>query len=340
MKMKSLLYIGNKLSSQGLNKTTIDTLGISLEKEGYKIIYTSSKKKQFLRFIDMVFTTIITARKVDFILIDTYSTSSFWYAFTCSQIARAFQAQYIPILHGGNLPNRLKNNPWLSKMIFQNAYKNIAPSNYLKNEFEKVGFKNILHIPNTVELDKYTFKNRKVLEPKLLWVRAFASIYNPMMAIYVLKKLQSEFPKATLTMVGPDKDGSLLKAEELAKELGVTVNFTGRLTKEEWCRQAIEHGIFINTTHFDNTPISVMEAMALGLPVVSTNVGGLSYLLEHEKDAILVNDNDVNQMVIEISALILTPEKVRKITSSARLKVEKMDWSVVKIKWDALFLKE
>ena len=99
------------------------------------------------------------------------------------------------------------------------------------------------------------------------------------MAVKVLQQLQKQYPSATLTMVGPDKDGSLQTTKDFAKSLGITVNFSGQLTKEEWWELASKHDIFINTTHFDNTPVSVMEAMALGLPVVSTNVGGIPYLL-------------------------------------------------------------
>jgi L-malate glycosyltransferase len=335
--MKNLLYLGNKLSKHGLNKTTIETLGASLEDEGFSVIYSSSKKNQITRLLDMVFTTLINANKVDFILIDTYSTSSFWYAFFCSQIARIFQTKYIPILHGGNLPSRLKKNPIFSKMIFKYAFKNVAPSNYLKSAFEKVGYNNLIYIPNTIALEKYSFKKRECFGPNLLWVRAFATIYNPNMAIYVVKELQKTHPKATLTMVGPDKDGSLVKAKKLAKELKITIEFTGQLPKEEWWKLAENHDVFINTTHFDNTPVSVLEAMALGLPVISTNVGGLSYLLKDKEDAILVKDNDVVQMVSEINRLISDTKESQRITIAARRKVETMDWNVVKCKWSNLF---
>mgnify|MGYP000689620267 FL=1 len=308
-----------------------------MDRKGF---YTSKKKNQFLRLLDMMWTTVKCAKKANFIIIDTYSTSSFWYAFFCSQIARVFKTKYIPILHGGNLPKRLEVNPKLCKMLFNNAFINVAPSNYLLSEFNNNGFQNVVYIPNSIEIKKYPFKVRKLFEPKLLWVRAFATIYNPKMAVDVLKELQVHFPKASLTMVGPDKDGSMENTKQYANKLGVEVCFTNRLTKEEWIDLSIESDFFINTTHFDNTPISVMEAMALGLPVVSTNVGGLSYLLEHNEDSLLVNDNDVSQMVIEISKLITNAEKTQKIASLARLKIEKMDWNFVKEKWNALFLEE
>ena len=331
--MKKLFYLGNILSEHGYNKTTIETLGASLEKEGFKIKYSSNKKNQIVRLLDMIFTTLLNTKKVDFILIDTYSTSSFWYVFLCSQIARVFKVKYIPILHGGNLPQRLQQNPTFSKMIFKYAYRNVAPSNYLKHEFEKVGYTNVIYIPNTIELEKYTFVNRECFEPNLLWVRAFAAIYNPNMAIYVLKEVQKTYPNATLTMVGPDKDGSLREAKELAKKLCVDVNFTGQLTKEEWWGLATQHDIFLNTTHFDNTPISVLEAMALGLAVVSTNVGGIPYLIHDKKEALLVEDRDVIAMSKAVVGILTNNEMAFKRIQNARLLVEGFDWLVVRSKW-------
>jgi glycosyltransferase involved in cell wall biosynthesis len=334
--LKKLLYIGNKLSTRGFNKTAIETLGKSFEDEGFSVVYTSDKKNQFVRLASMVLSTFYCAKKVDYIIIDTYSTSSFWYAFFCSQIARAFKTKYIPILHGGNLPNRLKNNPALSKMIFANAYSNVAPSKYLQNAFLKIGYDNTIYIPNVLEIEKYKFKERNSFEPKILWVRAFSAIYNPKMAIDVFNLIKSDYPKATLCMVGPDKDGSLETTKKYAEELELNVNFTGGLPKEKWLKLSNDYDVFINTTHIDNTPISVMEAMAMGLPIVSTNVGGIPFLLENEKDSLLVNDNDVQAMTNSIVRTIENQSETFIRVQNARKKVESFDWNVVKIMWNNL----
>lgn len=328
-----LLYLGNQLSKHGFNKTTIETLGLHLEQESFGVYYASNKKSFPFRMLDMMWSVILYRKQVSYILIDTYSTKAFWYAFVCSQLSRVLNIKYIPVLHGGDLPNRLKNNPKLCQMVFANAYKNVAPSGYLKQAFENTGFKNVIHIPNSIEIDKYEFKARTELTPKLLWVRAFASIYNPEMAVKVLFELQRKYPNATLTMVGPDKDGSLQTTKAFAESVGVAVNFTGQLAKEDWWQLASEHDIFINTTHFDNTPISVMEAMALGLPVVSTNVGGIPYLLTDKENALLVNDNDVVAMTNAICSLLEDREQCKTLALNARNFIEQMDWDVVKEGW-------
>ena len=333
----NILYIGNKISKHGFNKTTIETLGLSFENEGYSVLYASDKKSFIFRVLDMVVTLIKNSKKLDYVLIDTYSTKAFWYSYIVSQLCRFFNLKYIPILHGGNLPNRLNRNPFLCKQLFNNAYKNIAPSNYLKSEFKAIGFENITYIPNTIEINRYVFKERIKFTPKLLWVRAFASIYNPKMAIDVLLELRKTHPEASLTMVGPDKDGSLIETKKYAEMNNASVQFTGKLSKEEWWKVAEEHDVFISTTHFDNTPISVMEAMALGLAVVSTNVGGIPYMLTNNENAILVDDNDALGMSESIVQLILNLDNnTEKLVSNARKNVETKDWKQVKEQWFSL----
>jgi glycosyltransferase involved in cell wall biosynthesis len=80
-------------------------------------------------------------------------------------------------------------------------------------------------------------------------------------------------------------------------------------------------------------PVSVIEAMSLGLAVVSTNVGGIPFLLENEKESLLVPDNDVNKMVETIVRLIEEPELYREITTNSRAKIKQFEWQEVKLKW-------
>ena len=334
LKMQRLLYIGNKLSKHGFTATSIETLGSFFEKEGYDVQYASDKKNQLLRFLDMGYAVVKYRKKVDYVIIDTYSTFSFWYAVLVSQLCRVFNLKYLPILHGGNLPERLDNNPGVAKLIFNHSYKNVAPSQYLMDAFAQRGFPNLVFIPNSIDLLDYSFlEARNVSQPKLLWVRSFASIYNPKMAVDVLKALQVHYPGAELCMVGPDKDGSLEETRKYAEQQGVEVTFTGRLSKLAWLELSQNYNVFVNTTHFDNTPVSVIEAMALGIPVVTTNVGGIPFLLEHRKTALLVDDGAVIQMTEAVLELMRDEELRKVLVRNGREYVEGFDWEVVKRQW-------
>ncbi|CAH8295179.1 glycosyltransferase involved in cell wall biosynthesis [Mariniflexile fucanivorans] len=331
--MKTLLYIGNKLSKSGKTETTIETLGKKLSSEGYSVVTSSNKKNKVLRLFDMLMAILKYAKKVDYVLIDTYSTSNFYYAYLCSQLCRFLKLKYIPILHGGNLPNRLKLSPKLCHSIFTNAYLNVAPSVYIQSEFKKYGYSNLIHIPNTINLQNYSFKERNFETIKLLWVRSFSEIYNPFLAVEILKSLLDEGIQASLCMVGPDNDGSLQKTKAYAKTLQVEVIFTGKLSKPEWIALSKDFNIFINTTHFDNMPVSVIEAMALGLPVISTNVGGMPFLIDNDNDGILVKPNTATEFVSAIKTIRSNPKKMNQMTFNARKKAESYNWDVVKNLW-------
>lgn len=243
----------------------------------------------------------------------------------------------MPILHGGNLPNRLKHSEVLSTMIFKYAYKNVSPSLYLASEFKKYNIETV-YIPNTIPIAEVPFKLRTKLEPKLLWVRAFDKIYNPAMAIKVLALLKITHKNASLCMVGPDKDGSLEEVKNLAKQLGVfdSISFTGVLPKEQWHQLSENYDVFINTTNIDNMPVSIIEAMALGLPIVSTNAGGLPYLIENNVEGLLIPVNDEKKMAEVITTLLSCPEKARELSKNARKKAEKFDENMVKTQWNKL----
>lgn len=330
---KTLIYIGNKLSHSGKTVTSIETLGRFLSDSGYHVITSSSKTNKYFRLLDMFMTVFKHYKKADYVLIDVYSTSNFYFAYIISQLCRFLKIRYIPILRGGNLDKRLKKSPVKSAQIFKNAHINIAPSLYLLSYFKEAGYDNLAYIPNTITIDKYQFKARDFNSINLLWVRSFSRIYNPKLAIYILKSFRDENLNASLCMVGPDNDGSLSEVKTLAKSLNLDVEFTGKLSKEAWHKKAEDFNVFINTTNVDNTPVSVIEAMALGLPVVSTNVGGLPFLIKNNIDGILVKPNNVEEFKNAILKLKNTPLLTQQIVSNARDKVEGYDWGIVKKQW-------
>ncbi len=331
--MTRILYIGNALSKHGYNISTIETLGPLLYSEGYHVITSSSRKNSAIRLLSMIKSTIRNAGNVDFVLIDTYSTLNFWYALIISQICRLLKIKYIPILHGGNLPQRIKKNPFLSELIFKNAYINSVPSLFLYQKIIDQKWNNIVHIPNQIEIRDYSFKKRTQFKPKILWVRSFTTIYNPKMAIDVLEIVKLSFPLAELCMVGPENGISIESLKKYANSKSLNVNFTGKLSKQDWIKLSESYDIFINTTHFDNTPVSLIEALALGLPVISTNVGGIPYLVKDGETALLVNDSYSKAMADAIIELIENPDLAQKLATNGRKLTEQFDWNIVKNQW-------
>ncbi|WP_299114665.1 glycosyltransferase family 4 protein [uncultured Winogradskyella sp.] len=335
--MKNLLYIGNNLNTTKTNISSIQVLGGLLEFEGYNLRYASSYSNKFIRFLHMLWYCIRYAKWVDGVLIDTYSTQNFYYAFLCSLVCRLFAVPYYPILHGGNLPERLDKNPKMSASIFNNSRLNVSPSLYLKSIFNNKGFDNVVYIPNSISIDKYEVTPKLYDAIRLLWVRSFSEIYNPKMAVKVMKDLKDSGYSVELCMVGPDSDGSLESVKALSKKLNVDVKFTGKLSKEQWIKLSRDYNVFINTTNYDNMPVSIIEAMALAFPVVSTNVGGLPFLIDNNENGLLVPVNDVDAMVKSILRIFNNKDLRHQLSTNARQKVECFDWEVIKTQWYSIF---
>lgn len=335
MKKVKVLYIGNNLVKKTSNVTMMMSLSLLLITNGIDVYRSSNQPNKIIRLLDMCWSLFKLRNKVKFVLIDTYSTFNYYYAFIISQLARVYKIKYIPILHGGNLPSRLDNFPKMSKRIFENSFLNVAPSDFLKTEFHKRNFKSIV-IPNSIEIDKYIFQERKIIKPNLLYVRSFSEIYNPTLAIKVLFELKKTYSDAKLCMIGPNSgDGSYDEVKSLIHklELESSVVFTGGLEKTEWHKKSEKFDIFINTTNVDNTPVSVIEAMALGLVVVSTNVGGLPYLIRNKENGILVKADSALEMTNAIKYLLSSSDKTLEMTINARKNVERFDENTVIKSW-------
>ena len=299
--MQSILYIGNKLEKCGRTPTAVDIIPDLLKAEGFQILSISTFQNKFLRLLEMCLYCLFgNYQKV---LIDTYSTQNFIYARLCGS-------------------------------LFGNSKVNIAPSMFLKDAFEKHGFQNTKVIPNAIKTSNYPFKRRETFQPKLLWVRRFQERYNPIMAIEVLKIISEKYPQASLCMVGPEKDGTMKTCKKLAEKYELDVRFTGKLKKKYWSSLSQHYDFFINTTTVDNTPISVIEAMSLGLVVVSTNVGGMPQLIDHSTDGILIQDRSALQMAAAIQDIVEKPEVGVLLCKNAKSKVDEFDWSCVRDDWN------
>jgi len=335
-----ILYFGNILSKHENTVTFIEHLAPKLI-EYDNVVVASNRKNPIVRMIHMVSVLLLNTNKAKLVLIDTYSNLAFYYVLVIASLARVFNVPYVPVLRGGNLDHRLQKSPVLSKMIFGYSKNNITPSMYLQEQFQKAGYV-VKYIPNFIELEKYPYKKRNECSLKLLWVRAFHGIYNPTMAIRVLTELSKKNPNAELCMVGPDKDGSKDSCLKLAEKSGVLKNitFTDKLPKEDWIILSKNYDIFINTTDFESFGLSVLEAAACGLPIITTNAGELNYLYKDKQDALLVDKNDVQGMVKSIQTVFEDKNLAESLSINARKKAENFSWETVKPLWGNIIFSE
>jgi len=101
------------------------------------------------------------------------------------------------------------------------------------------------------------------------------------------------------------------------------VFFAGKMNAKQIVEEFLQADLFIHPSHIDNSPNSVCEAMATGIPVVSTNVGGISSLIKNFTEGILLPDNDIYLWIAKIYNLLNSPEELIKYSKNARQKALK-----------------
>ena len=290
--------------------------------ERYNTLCVSNKKNKFIRLFDMCIQYYKNLKKIKLVIIDTYSSNAYYFALFLAVLSKIHKKSYILVLSGGDLENRLHKSKSFT-FILKNSKYIISPSKYLYDIFNKYNH-NTEYIPNYLDLDLYAYKKRTSIDPKILWVRSIHKIYNPTMPVLVIKEIIKKYPKVKLCMIGPQKDDSIIEVKKIIKEnkLEENIILTGKLEKKEWIKLSEEYDIFINTTNYDNHPVTLLESMALGLPIVSTNVGGIPNLLTHDLTAKLVKPNDISGMVSNILHYLSNDEKRINISSNARNMIE------------------
>lgn len=335
---KSVLLVGNFLNNSFCDLSVSEKLAARLADADWNVITTSTKWGRLARLIDMVTTTWSERHWYSVAHIDVFSGWSFFWAEAVCWMLRRVGKSYILTLRGGGLPTFARYRQRRVQSLLCSAAAVTTPSRYLLEQMN-IYCDNMQLIPNPIDLNTYSFSLRKRPQPRLVWLRAFHEIYNPSLAPEVVAELSKYYSDIQLIMAGRDKgDGSFQKTKHLSTVLGVTkqIAFPGLIPREEISSWINKGDIFLNTTNVDNTPISVLEAMACGLCVISTNVGGIPYLLENEKDALLVPPDDSEAMVAAVNRILTDSDLAKKLSQNARAKVEQFDWAIVLPQWKSL----
>jgi glycosyltransferase involved in cell wall biosynthesis len=334
-----VLLIGTFLSQRPGTRSAGEDLAAQLRTRGWQVLTTSHRRTRAARVGDILATIWRCRQQFQVAHIDVYSGLAFVWAEGASILLGRLGIPHIVSLHGGDLPAFAARHPWRVTRLLGRATAVTAPSRYLAEKLQPLASTEIRVIPNPLQLANYAFRHRTAPLPNLVWLRAFHAIYNPGLALRVLALLRQDIPSATLTMVGPDKrDGSCEQAHNLAQQLGLAerVNFAGPVPKSavnEW----LDRGdIFLNTANVDNTPVTVLEAMACGLCVVSTDVGGLPYLIRDGDTGILVPPDNASAMSRAVCQLLTRPRVAAQLSQAGRAEAEMRDWAAVWPQWEAL----
>ena len=118
---------------------------------------------------------------------------------------------------------------------------------------------------------------------------------------------------------------------ELVAKYGILdVEFLGVIPNEEIPNELSKYNIMVSVPSFDNQPMSILEAFACGLIVISTNVGGIPYMIEDGRNGLLVDVNNPNQIADNIKWIMMNPELALQIIEEGRIEVAKYLWECIR----------
>lgn len=304
---------------------------------GYLVKITSKRVNRLERLLDTVTTLRTWHDSVDVILVMVFSGMGFAVADVASRMGQWLRKPVVLWLHGGALPQFSQRFPQWTQRVMKRGCGIVSPSPYLAHHFSKMGFP-VRVIPNVLDLNDYPFKQRAKCSPRLIWMRTFEDAYNPEMAVEVVNRLRLRWPAVSLTMGGQDR-GWLAVVINRIQDLGLEahINLVGFMNRSIKQREFQRHDIYLSTTRVDNTPVSVIEAAAFGLPIVATSVGGIPYMLQDGETALLVRDDDADAMARAVERLLMNPNLSSHLSVGGRHMAESYDWKCVRQGWENLF---
>ncbi len=333
-----VLLVGNFLSRTSGIYGVGDGLADRLAGRGRLVTTTSSKPRRIPRLLDMIATIWRRRHRYVVAQVDVFSGPAFIWAEAACAALRLLGKPYVLTLHGGALPTFARRWPRRVRRLLGSAAAVTSPSPFLQEEMRAYRG-DVKLCPNPLDLGEYPFRLRTRVRPRLVWLRTFHDLYNPTLAVRVLARLKPSVRDVELLMVGPARQPeSLARVRRLASQLGVEDRLTiaGAIQKRDvpsWLNRA---DIFLNTTNVDNTPVSVMEALACGLCVVSTDAGGVRVLLRDGQLGLLVPLDDDRAMAAAVRRLLDDGELAERLSRDGRAAAADLDWSRVLPLWEEI----
>jgi glycosyltransferase involved in cell wall biosynthesis len=275
-------------------------------------------------------------RRADVVHIFSASYSSFLLApLPAVVVARLLGRPILLNYHSGEAPDHLGRS-WIARRTLQRHVDvNVVPSPFLQRVLASFRIEAQV-VANTIDLRAFAYRVRDPVRPQFLSTRNFEPLYNVACVLRAFARIQTRYPDAELTLVGGGSQEPMLRA--LALELGLrNVAFAGAVAPAEIARYYASADVYLQAPSIDNMPLSVLEAFASGLPVVSTDVGGVPAILTDGVHGLLAPDNDADRLAAQAIRLLEQPGLARRLAEAAHHTCRQYDWSVVREGWLAAY---
>ncbi len=230
-------------------------------------------------------------------------------------IGKLFKKKVILNYHSGEAEGHLVRSETTVKRVLKCVDIVVVPSLYLQQIFSKFGIDSEV-IYNVLDVEKFPFKRREVFKPDFIVTRNLEPMYNVACVIKAFRLIQDKYPEARMTVIGFGSQDHALKS--LSHDLKLrNIIFTGMVERDSIARYYGKCDFMLNASNIDNMPISILEAFSSGIPVVSTEAGGIPYIINDGENGALVPLNDERSMAEKIFYLLENQDIVQKIVLNA-----------------------
>ena len=249
--------------------------------------------------------------------------------------ARCFRKRIVLHYHSGEAEDHLARwgpltHPWLRLVD-----ELVVPSEYLRAVFARHGHRARV-IANVVDLERFCYRERVPLRPRLLSTRNLEPYYRVDNTLEAFALLKARHPEATLTVAGYGSQEDRLR--RLAASFRIDgIRFVGRVEPLEMPDLYDEADIFVNSSVVDNQPVSLLEAFAAGLSVVSTGTGDIVAMVHDGETGLIVPQDDPVAMAKAVAMLLEHPDRAGQMARRAREEAERCTWSQVRATWTAVY---
>ena len=299
---------------------------------------------QRVKYVRTVATTVayvlmLLARVPRYDVIHVFSAAYWAYLLSAAPAllaARLYGRRSILNYRSGEADDHLENWPRTAAPTMRWADVIVTPSGYLVDVFARHSLR-ARFIYNIVELDRFRFREREPLRPVFVVSRLHEPLYNVPCVLRAFRLIQDRHPGARLTVAA---DGYLRpELERLAFEELKLANteFIGFVPFERMPEMYDSHDVYLTATNIDNMPSSITECMAAGLPVVTTDAGGIPYIVTHEETCLMVGRDDPEAMAAAALRLLEEEGLAARLTRRAREESRKFEWPAVREQWIGLY---
>jgi len=192
-------------------------------------------------------------------------------------------------------------------------------------------------ISNFVDEEAVRRRPRTTLAPVFLSNRNFQGLYNVPCVLRAFAVIQKRIPEARLIVIGDGPERAHVHHTARALELR-NVQFVGAVPPTEMGRWYDQADVYLNASDIDNMPNSIIESFACGLPVVTTRAGGIPYVVQHERNGLLVDLGDHEALAAAALRLLDDPALAQRLIAEGLRDVEQQyTWGAVSDRWAALY---